>query len=241
MAIPLRDSFIDVHLDEDELEQHVLDVIKARPTGPERRAAISYLRQIVEKDSKDIAHFRYTARSSRPGEAAHLRHPKRQARRPLPAGRRGQLHDPARSGERRGHRRWADPEPEPERHRRQRQLPRPRHGVRRRRDTGMRVHRQRQLADRRQRRADRGRRVQGPGGRSQDRIVRRRQPGHRVQELPIRRLALHGRQRPRVQRQRILLRRELLGLIRARKLRDPTRAGCSPTSRATASNRRPPL
>ena len=59
MAIPLRDSFIDVHLDEDELEQHVLDVIKARPTGPERRAAISYLRQIVEKDSKDIAHFRY--------------------------------------------------------------------------------------------------------------------------------------------------------------------------------------
>ena len=43
MAIPLRDSFIDVHLEEAELTQHVLDVIKARPTGPERRAAIAYL------------------------------------------------------------------------------------------------------------------------------------------------------------------------------------------------------
>ena len=73
MAIPLRDSFIDVHLDEDELEQHVLDVIKARPTGPERRAAISYLRQIVEKDSKDIAHFRPSPPGHRgSGEAAHV-------------------------------------------------------------------------------------------------------------------------------------------------------------------------
>ena len=34
MALTLRDSFIDVHLAEDELKQHVLDVIKARPTGP---------------------------------------------------------------------------------------------------------------------------------------------------------------------------------------------------------------
>ena len=59
MAIPLRASFIDVHLEEDELKQHVLDVLKARPTGPERRAAIAYLRQIVNKDADDIAHFRY--------------------------------------------------------------------------------------------------------------------------------------------------------------------------------------
>ena len=59
MAIALRDSFIDVHLEEAELTQHVLDVIKARPTGPERRAAIAYLRQIVHKDAEDIAHFRY--------------------------------------------------------------------------------------------------------------------------------------------------------------------------------------
>ena len=58
MALTLRDSFIDVHLDEDEIKQHVLDVIKARPTGPERRAAIAYLRQIVHKDAEDIAHFR---------------------------------------------------------------------------------------------------------------------------------------------------------------------------------------
>ena len=59
MAIALRDSFIDVHLEEAELTQHVLDVIKARPTGPERRAAIAYLRQIVHRDADDIAHFRY--------------------------------------------------------------------------------------------------------------------------------------------------------------------------------------
>ena len=59
MALSLRDSFIDVHLGEDELKQHVLDVIKARPTGPERRAAIAYLRQIVHRDADDIAHFRY--------------------------------------------------------------------------------------------------------------------------------------------------------------------------------------
>ena len=59
MALSLRDSFIDVHLGEDELKQHVLDVIKARPTGPERRAAIAYLRQIVHKDARDIDHYRY--------------------------------------------------------------------------------------------------------------------------------------------------------------------------------------
>ena len=58
-AIPLRDSFIDVHLGEEEIEQHVLDVIKARPTGPERRAAIAYLRQIVASDARDIDHYRY--------------------------------------------------------------------------------------------------------------------------------------------------------------------------------------
>ena len=49
-AIPLRDSFIDVHLGEEEIE---------RPTGPERRAAIAYLRQIVASDARDIDHYRY--------------------------------------------------------------------------------------------------------------------------------------------------------------------------------------
>ena len=59
MAIILKSSFIDVHLTEDELEEHVLDVIKARPSGAERRAAIAYLRQIVHKDRRDIDHYRY--------------------------------------------------------------------------------------------------------------------------------------------------------------------------------------
>ena len=59
MAITLRDSFIDVRITEDELKEHVLDVIKARPTGAERRSAIAYLRQIVHKDARDIAKFQY--------------------------------------------------------------------------------------------------------------------------------------------------------------------------------------
>ena len=59
MAITLRDSFIDVRITEDELKEHVLDVIKARPTGAERRSAIAYLRQIVQKDARDIAQFQY--------------------------------------------------------------------------------------------------------------------------------------------------------------------------------------
>ena len=59
MAITLRDSFIDVRITEDELKQHVLDVIKARPTGAERRSAIAYLRQIVHKDARDIERFQY--------------------------------------------------------------------------------------------------------------------------------------------------------------------------------------
>ena len=59
MALSLKDTFIDVRLGEEELEQHVLDVIKARPTGAERRAAISYLRQIVRKDAAKIDYYRY--------------------------------------------------------------------------------------------------------------------------------------------------------------------------------------
>ena len=59
MAITLRDSFIDTRLTEDELKEHVLEVIKARPTGAERRSAIAYLRQIVQKDARDIDHYRY--------------------------------------------------------------------------------------------------------------------------------------------------------------------------------------
>ena len=59
MAITLKSSFIDKQLTEDELTDHVLEVIKARPSGAERRAAIAYLRQIVQKDARDIDHYRY--------------------------------------------------------------------------------------------------------------------------------------------------------------------------------------
>ena len=59
MALTLKSSFIDLQITEEELEEHVLAVIKARPSGAERRAAISYLRQIVQKDAQDIGYYRY--------------------------------------------------------------------------------------------------------------------------------------------------------------------------------------
>ena len=70
MAITLRDSFIDTRLTEDELKEHVLEVIKARPTGAERRSAIAYLRQIVQKDARDIDPRQAGSRGER--TAAHV-------------------------------------------------------------------------------------------------------------------------------------------------------------------------
>ena len=45
MAITLKDTLLDLQLTEDDVEAHVLEIIQARPTGAERRAALSYIRQ----------------------------------------------------------------------------------------------------------------------------------------------------------------------------------------------------
>ena len=41
MAIALKDTLLDLELSEDDVEAHVLQIIQARPTGAERRAALS--------------------------------------------------------------------------------------------------------------------------------------------------------------------------------------------------------
>ena len=145
-AIPLRDSFIDVHLGEEEIEQHVLDVIKARPTGPERRAAIAYLRQIVASDARDIDHYRYiNARARQVLEAREKLHHfdiRSEKHTDLFVTAVG-VNYTALLAVANAEVRRADPQPEPERHRRERQLPRHRDRVRRRGYPRLRLHRQR--------------------------------------------------------------------------------------------------
>ena len=50
MAITLKDTLLDLRLTEDDVEAHIREIIKARPTGAERRAAISYVQQLVQRD-----------------------------------------------------------------------------------------------------------------------------------------------------------------------------------------------
>ena len=178
MAIALRDSFIDVHLEEAELTQHVLDVIKARPTGPERRAAIAYLRQIVHRDADDIAHFRYiNARARQVLEDREKLHTF-----DIRSAKHTDLFLPAVGVNYTTLLAVANAEVIADGQTLNQNLTvtgdnASFHGLgtgRRRRDPRMRMHRQRQMHNRRGRRPDRGRRVQGPGGRRKDRLVRRR-------------------------------------------------------------------
>ena len=58
MAITLKDTLLDLQLTEDDVEAHVLEIIQARPTGAERRAALSYIRQLVQRDEDDLETYR---------------------------------------------------------------------------------------------------------------------------------------------------------------------------------------
>ena len=58
MAIALKDTLLDLELTEDDVEEHVLQIIQARPTGAERRAALSYVRQLVQRDEQDLEQYR---------------------------------------------------------------------------------------------------------------------------------------------------------------------------------------
>ena len=58
MAITLKNSLLDLELTEDDVEAHVLEIIQARPTGAERRAALSYVRQMVQRDEQDLEQYR---------------------------------------------------------------------------------------------------------------------------------------------------------------------------------------
>ena len=58
MAITLKDTLLDLQLTEDDVEAHVLEIIQARPTGAERRAALSYVRQLVQRDESDLETYR---------------------------------------------------------------------------------------------------------------------------------------------------------------------------------------
>jgi hypothetical protein len=58
MAITLKDTLLDLRLTEDDVEAHIREIIKARPTGAERRAAISYVRQLVQRDEADLGTYR---------------------------------------------------------------------------------------------------------------------------------------------------------------------------------------
>ena len=49
MAITLKSTLLDLGLTEDDIEAHVLEIIQARPTGAERRSALSYIRQLVQR------------------------------------------------------------------------------------------------------------------------------------------------------------------------------------------------
>ena len=147
MAITLRDSFIDVRITEDELKEHVLDVIKARPTGAERRSAIAYLRQIVQKDARDIAQFQYiNARAKQVHEERERLHTF-----DIRSVKHASLFTTAsnvnyatlRLGQRRGDCRRADHCLGPEHHRGQCQPARNRHRLRRGRNARLRLHRQR--------------------------------------------------------------------------------------------------
>ena len=54
MAITLKDTLLDLRLTEDDVEEHIREIIKARPPGAERRAAISYVQQLVQRDDADL-------------------------------------------------------------------------------------------------------------------------------------------------------------------------------------------
>ena len=54
MAIALKSTLLDLGLTEDDVEAHVLEIIQARPTGAERRSALSYIRQLVQRDEDDL-------------------------------------------------------------------------------------------------------------------------------------------------------------------------------------------
>ena len=58
MAITLKNTLLDLRLSEDDVETHVLEIIQARPTGAERRAALSYVRQLVQRDEIDLEKYR---------------------------------------------------------------------------------------------------------------------------------------------------------------------------------------
>ena len=58
MAITLKNTLLDLRLSEDDVETHVLEIIQARPTGAERRAALSYVRQLVQRDEVDLEKYR---------------------------------------------------------------------------------------------------------------------------------------------------------------------------------------
>ena len=58
MAITLKETLLDLRLTEDDVEAHVLEIIQARPTGAERRAALSYVRQLVQRDESDLETYR---------------------------------------------------------------------------------------------------------------------------------------------------------------------------------------
>ena len=76
MAITLKSTLLDLGLTEDDVEAHVLEIIQARPTGAERRSALSYIRQLVQRDEDDLevyrAHRAGTLRARGPGDSAHL-------------------------------------------------------------------------------------------------------------------------------------------------------------------------
>ena len=58
MAITLKSTLLDLGLTEDDVEAHVLEIIQARPTGAERRSALSYIRQLVQRDEDDLEIYR---------------------------------------------------------------------------------------------------------------------------------------------------------------------------------------
>ena len=58
MAITLKSTLLDLGLTEDDVEAHVLEIIQARPTGAERRSALSYIRQLVQRDEDDLEVYR---------------------------------------------------------------------------------------------------------------------------------------------------------------------------------------
>ena len=56
MSIVTKETFIGEK--EADVRTHILDVIKARPTGDERRAGIAYLRQIVAADQRLLREYK---------------------------------------------------------------------------------------------------------------------------------------------------------------------------------------